>query len=61
MSKIVSRLLENVSWLQDLAGILTVFFVVIFVVVVIRVLKWKREKVEEYKNMPLTDNDSEDQ
>ena len=53
--------MENVSWLQDLAGILTVFFVVIFVVVVIRVLKWKREKVEEYKNMPLTDNDSEDQ
>jgi len=61
MSKIVSRLLENVGWLQDLSGILTVFFLVIFIIMVFRVLNWEKEQVEEYKNMPLNDDDSDNQ
>ncbi|MCB0805569.1 MAG: cbb3-type cytochrome c oxidase subunit 3 [Bacteroidales bacterium] len=61
MSKIVHTLLENVAWLHDLSGILTLFFTLIFVVVIIRVLRWKKEDVEEYKRLPLTDNESENQ
>ncbi len=61
MSKIVSRLLENVTWLQELSGILTVFFIIIFIIVVVRVLRWKKEKVNQYKKMPLDDNGSDDQ
>ncbi|MBN2172931.1 MAG: CcoQ/FixQ family Cbb3-type cytochrome c oxidase assembly chaperone [Bacteroidales bacterium] len=60
MSKIVSRILENVGWLHDLSAILTLFFILIFIVIVIRVLKWKKEQVEEFKNMPLSDDDSDD-
>ena len=61
MSKIVHTLLENVSWLHDLSGILTLFFTFIFVVMIIRVIRWKKEDVEEYKNMPLTDGESDNQ
>ena len=60
MSKIVSRILENVGWLHDLSGILTVFFILFFIVIVVRVLKWKKEQVEEYKNLPLSDDDPDD-
>ena len=59
MSKIVSRLLENVTWLDELSSVLTVFFVLLFTVIVIAVLRWKKEQVEEYKNLPLTDDDSD--
>ena len=60
MSKIVGKLLEDVTWLQDLSGFLTLFFLALFIVLVVRVFRWKKEKVEEYKNLPLTDNDSDD-
>lgn len=59
MSKIVSRILENVTWLDELSSILTVFFVLLFIVIVVGVLRWKKEQVEEYKNLPLSDNDSD--
>lgn len=59
MSKIIARLLEDVSWLDELSSILTVFFVVMFTVIVARVLSWKKEQVEEYKNMPLSDNETD--
>jgi cbb3-type cytochrome oxidase subunit 3 len=59
MSKIVARLLENVSWLDELSSILTVFFVILFIVIVVGVLRWKKEQVEEYKNLPLSDNDTD--
>lgn len=59
MSKIVARLLENVTWLDELSSVLTVFFVLLFTVIVISVLRWKKEQVEEYKNLPLTDDDSD--
>lgn len=56
MSKIVKNILQDVTWLQDLSTILTVFFVIIFAIMVVSVLRWKKEKVDEYKNMPLTDD-----
>ncbi|MEZ5083431.1 MAG: cbb3-type cytochrome c oxidase subunit 3 [Bacteroidales bacterium] len=59
MSKIVARLLENITWLDELSSILTVFFVLLFTVIVVGVLRWKKEQVEEYKNLPLTDDDSD--
>jgi len=59
MSKIVGRILENVTWLDELSGILTVFFIILFIVIVVRVLRWKKEQVDEYKNLPLSDNDTD--
>ncbi len=59
MSKIIKNILEDVSWLHDLSAILTVFFSLIFVLLVVQVLKWKKEKVEEYKNLPLTDDNDD--
>jgi cbb3-type cytochrome oxidase subunit 3 len=59
MSKIVARLLEDVTWLDELSSILTVFFLVLFIVIVVGVLRWKKEEVEEYKNLPLQDNDTD--
>ena len=59
MSKIVSRLLENITWLDELSSVLTVFFVLIFIVIVVGVLRWKKEQVEEYKNLPLSDDDTD--
>jgi cbb3-type cytochrome oxidase subunit 3 len=59
MSKIVARLLEDVTWLDELSGILTVFFVILFIVIVVGVLRWKKEQVDEYKNLPLSDNDTD--
>lgn len=59
MSKIVSRILENVTWLDELSSVLTVFFVLLFIVIVVGVLRWKKEQVDEYKNLPLSDNDSD--
>lgn len=59
MSKIVARLLEDVTWLDELSSILTVFFVILFIVIVVGVLRWKKEQVEEYKNLPLQDDDTD--
>jgi cbb3-type cytochrome oxidase subunit 3 len=59
MSKIVSRLLEDITWLDELSSVLTVFFVILFIVIVVGVLRWKKEQVEEYKNLPLSDNDTD--
>ncbi len=59
MSKIVARLLEDVTWLDELSSILTVFFVILFIVIVVGVLRWKKEQVDEYKNLPLSDNDTD--
>jgi cbb3-type cytochrome oxidase subunit 3 len=59
MSKIVSRLLEDITWLDELSSVLTVFFVVLFIVIVVGVLRWKKEQVEEYKNLPLSDKDTD--
>jgi cbb3-type cytochrome oxidase subunit 3 len=60
MSKIVGKLLEDVAWLQNLSGFLTLFFLLIFIVIIVRVLSWKKEQVEEYKNLPLTDEEPDE-
>lgn len=59
MSKIVSRLLEDITWLDELSSVLTIFFVLLFIVIVVGVLRWKKEQVNEYKNLPLSDNDTD--
>jgi hypothetical protein len=60
MSKIVKQLLENVYWLDELSSVMTVFFVLIFTIIVIQVLRLKKEEVTEYKKIPLADSDTED-
>ncbi|MCB2220346.1 MAG: CcoQ/FixQ family Cbb3-type cytochrome c oxidase assembly chaperone [Bacteroidetes bacterium] len=60
MSKMVGKLLEDVAWLQNLSGFLTLFFFMIFIVIIVRVLSWKKEQVEEFKNMPLTDEEPDE-
>ncbi|MCF8368785.1 MAG: cbb3-type cytochrome c oxidase subunit 3 [Bacteroidales bacterium] len=59
MSKIIKSILENVSWLDEFSSVLTVFFALFFIVIVVGVLRWKKEKVEEYKNLPFSKNDSD--
>ncbi|GAB4325523.1 MAG: hypothetical protein Kow00127_18270 [Bacteroidales bacterium] len=58
MSKIVGHLLEDVTWLHDLSGILTLFFALMFALLVIRVLRWDKKSVEQYKRLPLSDQES---
>jgi cbb3-type cytochrome oxidase subunit 3 len=60
MSKIVKQLLENVSWLDELSSIMTVFFVLIFTILVIQVLRLKKEKVDEFKQIPFSDDDTDE-
>jgi cbb3-type cytochrome oxidase subunit 3 len=59
MSKIIKNILQDVGWLHDFSAILTVVFSLIFFAMVIIVIRWKKEKVEEYKNIPLS-NDGQD-
>ncbi|MFU8844318.1 MAG: hypothetical protein ACNA7V_10985 [Bacteroidales bacterium] len=60
MSKIVKQLLENVYWLDELSSVMTLFFVLIFTVIVIQVVRMKKEEVSAYKNIPLSDSETED-
>jgi len=59
MSKIIARILENVSWLDELSAILMVFFLVLFIIIIVGVLRMRKEKVEEYKRIPLNENDQD--
>ena len=56
MSKIVSRLLENVTWLDELSSVTTIFFLLLFIALVVGVLRMKKSEVDELKNLPLDDN-----
>jgi len=58
MSKIVSRLLENVTWLDELSSVTTIFFLLLFIALVVSVLRMKKSTVDELKNLPLDDNNS---
>lgn len=58
MSKIVSRLLENVTWLDELSSVTTIFFLLLFIALVVGVLRMKKSEVDELKNLPLDDNNS---
>ena len=59
MSKIVAILLVDITWLDEWSSFLTVFFVIMFIVIVVRVLAWKKEQVNEYKNLPLSDKNTD--
>ena len=48
MSKIVARLLENVTWLDELSGITTVFFLLLFIAIVVGVLRMKKSEVNDF-------------
>ena len=56
MSKIVTRLLENVTWLDELFGVTTVIFLLLFIAIVVGVLRMKKSEVDECKNLPLDDS-----
>jgi len=58
MSKIVSRLLDNVTWLDELSSVTTIFFVLLFIALVVGALRMKKSEVDELKNLPLDDNNS---
>ena len=58
MSKIVSRLLENVTWLDELSSITTILFFLLFIALIVGVLRMKKSTVDELKNLPLDDNNS---
>lgn len=60
MSKIVKQLLENVYWLDELSTIMTVFFAVVFTIIVIQILRLKKDEVDEFKHIPLSDEDSDE-
>lgn len=60
MSKIVAGLLDHITWLDELSAVLTVFFALFFIVIIVRVLRWKKEDVEEYKNLPLSEDDPDE-
>ena len=56
MSKIVTRLLENVTWLDELSSVATIIFLLLFIAIVVGVLRMKKSEVDEYKNLPLDDS-----
>jgi cbb3-type cytochrome oxidase subunit 3 len=59
MSKIIARILENVTWLDELSAILTVFFILLFIFIVVSVLRLKKDEVDEFKRIPLNENDND--
>ncbi|MBM3436754.1 MAG: cbb3-type cytochrome c oxidase subunit 3 [Bacteroidetes bacterium] len=59
MSRIIARILEDVTWLDELSSVMTIFFILLFVFVVYGVLKMKKSEAEDYKRIPLTDDDSD--
>jgi cbb3-type cytochrome oxidase subunit 3 len=59
MSKIVSQLMEGYSWISGISTINTILFTLLFAAIIIGVLRMKKSDVEEYKNMPLENNDTD--
>ncbi len=59
MSKIAAEFVENVPWLVDISTINTVLFFILLVIIIVGVLRMKKEDIDEYKNMPLHDSDEE--
>ena len=59
MSKIVSQLLEGNIWIGDISTINTILFSLLFIAIIIGVLRMKKDDVDELKNMPLNDNDTD--
>jgi amino acid transporter len=60
MYKVISNLLEDVNGIDLLSAISVTFFFILFVVVMINVIAMRKEHAEEMKNMPLDNNDRND-
>jgi len=60
MYKVISSLLEDVRGIDVLSAISVSFFFILFIVIMISVLRMRKEHVEEMKNMPLNNNDHND-
>jgi hypothetical protein len=60
MYKVISNLLEDVKGMDVLSAISVSFFFILFVVVLISAITMRKEYAEEMKNMPLDNNDQDD-
>jgi hypothetical protein len=60
MYKVISSLLEDVKGMDILSAISVSFFFILFVIVMISVVRMRKEFAEEMKNMPLNNNDQDD-
>lgn len=58
MSKIVAKLIENYSWIDEISSINTVIFTLLFIVIIIGVLRLKKKDVDHYKNIPLNEDEN---
>ena len=58
MSKIAYELARNIPWLDEVSSINTVIFTLLFIAIVIGILRMKKAKVEEYKRLPLEDDEN---
>jgi len=57
MSKIAYEIARNIPWLDEVSSINTVIFTLLFTAIVIGILMMKKSKVEEYKRLPLDDDE----
>ncbi|OQX80764.1 MAG: hypothetical protein B6D61_01610 [Bacteroidetes bacterium 4484_249] len=58
MSKIAYEIAKNIPWLDEVSSVNTIIFSVLFVAIVIGILRMKKSDVEEYKRLPLEDDES---
>ena len=56
MGKFIRSILDTNDWMNTIASFNTVFFSVLFLLIVIGVLRMKKKDVEKYKNFPLDDD-----
>jgi cbb3-type cytochrome oxidase subunit 3 len=61
MYKVISSLLEDVKGMNVLSAISVSFFFILFMIVMISVIRMRKEHAEEMKNMPLNDSNSNDE
>ncbi len=60
MYKVISNLLEGARGMDVLSAISVSFFFILFIIVLISVLRMRKEHAEEMKKMPLDNDDRND-
>jgi hypothetical protein len=60
MYKVISSLLEDVKGMDVLSAISVSFFFILFIIIMINVIRMRKEHAEEMKNMPLEKHDLND-
>lgn len=60
MYKVISNLLEDVRGMDVLSAISVSFFFILFIIIMISVIRMRKEYAEEMKNMPLDNDDRND-